>query len=304
MNQNFVPASGGTEILKAGMIKHTNYNNYDFNLILSNPIISSIDYSKKNILWQHLNHTDESLLNMRNSDFILGIDAFIYVSHWQYEKFRYFYNTPLNKSYVIKNAIEPIEYVKRDSGEKIKLIYTSTPYRGLDILLKSFEILNRDDVELDIYSSTIIYGSDYDKIYSKHYVDLFEKAKTMKNVNYMGYATNQEIHKALQKAHIFAYPSIFEETCCLAMVEAAAAGCRLLSTSLGALYETGSEYARLLMLDDKIEKKFAKALNEEVENYWSQSNQDLLKEQSDFYNKYYSWEKRSQEWNTLFDKLS
>lgn len=304
MNDTFIPASGGTEILKSGMIKYTDYNKYDFNLVLSNPVTSSIDYSKKNILWQHLNHTDESLKNMHNSDFTRGIDAFIYVSHWQYEKFRYFYNTPLDKSYVIKNAIEPIEYLKKEKAEKIKIIYTSTPYRGLDVLLKSFELLNRDDVELDIYSSTIIYGSDYDRIYSKYYVDLFEKAKSMKNVNYMGYATNKEIHSALQKAHIFAYPSIFEETCCLAMVEAAAAGCRLVSTSFGALYETGSEYARLLMLNDDIEKNFALALNEEINSYWDLAKQNLLKEQSDFYNKYYSWEKRSQEWNTLFDKLS
>jgi hypothetical protein len=30
----------------------------------------------------------------------------------------------------------------------------------------------------------------------------------------------------------------------------------------------------------------------------------MLKEQSDFYNKFYSWERRAKEWNELFEKLS
>ena len=118
---------------------------------------------------------------------------------------------------------------------------------------------------------------------------------------------NKEIHKALQEAHIFAYPSIFQETCCLAMVEAGAAGCRLISTSLGALYETGSEYAVLMPLKQtfpEMVKDYAKLLNDEIDSYWSTLNQEKLKEQSDFFNKYYSWELRSKEWNNLFDKIS
>lgn len=298
---------GGSEILKNGLYKHTDISSYnDINLILSTPSLSNVKFTKKNLLWQHLSYSDESLKMMHDKKFINLIDSFVYVSHWQYEKYRYIFQIPTKNSFIIKNAIDPIEFIEKPK-EKIKLIYTSTPFRGLDILLSSFELLNRDDVELDIYSSTKIYGKDYEKHYAGTWDHLFERAKSMKNVNYIGYASNDEIKKALQSAHIFAYPSTFEETCCLAMIEAGAAGCKMITTDLGALYETGSEYAKMIPIQSDMStliKNYRNVLNDEINDYWSKTNQNLIKEQSDFYNKYYSWEKRSKEWNLLFEKIN
>lgn len=302
------PPKGGTEILKDGLYKYTNISEYDnINLLLSTPNIDKVRYTKKNLIWQHLNYTDESLQPLLDQRFIKAIQASVYVSHWQYEKFRYVYQTPTETSYVIKNAIEPIEFIEKPKGEKIKLIYTSTPFRGLEVLLNSFEMLNRDDVELDVYSSTVVYGTGYQKHHAGLWDHLFDRAKSMKNVNYIGHVENKDLHKALQSAHIFSYPSIFEETCCLSMVEAGAAGCKLVTTDLGALFETGSEYATMIPIQSSIDllsKEYAKILNDEIDIYWSVSNQELIKEQSDFYNKYYDWDKRKHEWNSLFEKLS
>jgi glycosyltransferase involved in cell wall biosynthesis len=305
--QAFV-AKGGSEILKDSLYKYTDVEKYnDLNIILSTPDYAKIKFTKKNMLWQHLNYSDESLSELKNPAFVKAVDSFVYVSHWQLEKFRYIYQVPLHNATVIKNAITPIELIKKPKGEKLKLIYTSTPFRGLGVLLDAFEMLNRDDVELDIYSSTKVYGSGYEAHVGNMYDGLFDRAKQMKNVNYMGYATNEEVCKAVQSAHIFAYPSIFEETACLSMIEAGAAGCKLVTTNLGALYETGSEYATMIPIqatDGELVSLYSKVLNDEIDNYWNNSNQELLKEQSDFYNKFYSWDARKNEWNTLFDKLS
>lgn len=304
---NEVPM-GGSEILKNALYKYTDINKYDnINLILSTPSMSNIKFTKKNILWQHLSYSDESLGLMKNSMFLNSVQAFVYVSNWQYEKFRYVFNVPTKNSFIIKNAIEPIEFIKKSKDEKIKLIYTSTPFRGLDVLLSSFELLDRDDVELDIYSSTKIYGKDYEKHHAGIWDHIFEKAKSMKNVNYMGYASNNEIKKALQSAHIFAYPSTFEETCCLAMIEAGAAGCKMVTTNLGALYETGSEFATMIPSQSNLNDliiKYTKILNKEIDNYWSIKNQNMLKQQSDFYNNYYSWNNKSNDWNSLFEYIT
>lgn len=303
-----VPAKGGSEILKEKLYKYTNIEKLDnINLLLSTPDFGKIKFTKKNIIWQHLNYTDESLQNLKDPSFMKAIDAQVYVSNWQYEKFRYVYQIPTENSYVIKNAIDPIEFVKRSKGDKLKLIYTSTPFRGLDVLLDSFELLNRDDIELDVYSSTLVYGSGYARHVGDQYQDLFDRAKSMKNVNYMGYCTNEEIHKAVQKANIFAYPSTFEETCCLAMIEAGAAGCEMVTTNLGALFETGSEYAKMIPIQstkEQLVKNYSNALKDSIDNYWDKKNQDRLKEQSDFYNKYYDWNKRKDEWNILLEKVS
>lgn len=299
---------GGTEILKEGLYKHTDIVEYDdINLLLCNPDYSKIRFTKKNVLWQHLNYLDESLAPMRDATFMKSIQASVYVSNWQIEKFRYLFQIPLENSYVIKNAIEPIEFIEKPKDGKLKLIYTSTPFRGLSILLDVFEKLNRDDIELDVYSSTIVYGTGYQQHHAGLWDDLFERAKAMKGVNYMGYAENKDIHKALQQAHIFAYPSIFEETCCLSMVEAGAAGCDMVTTNLGALYETGSEYAKMIPIKSNeidLINTYAAALNETIDNYWDKSNQDRLKEQSNFYNKYYNWELRAKQWNRFFEEVA
>lgn len=307
--KEFMPPRGGTEILMDGLYKYTNIKQHDdINLVLSNPYFKNIRYTKKNLLWQHLSYSDESLVPGYNDPtFMNAINSFVYVSNWQHEKYRWIYKIPLENSYIIKNAIEPIEFKQKPKNGKLKLIYTSAPFRGLDMLLPAFEMLNRDDVELDVYSSAKMYGTGYEEhtngIYEKH----FEVARNMKNVNYMGYATNDVIIKALQESHIFAYPSTFEETCCLAMVEAGAAGCRMVTTNLGALYETGSEYARMMPMQltpDIFIPAYAKMLNDEIDNYWSMTTQNKLQEQSDFYNYFYSWEKRAVEWNQLFEKIS
>jgi glycosyltransferase involved in cell wall biosynthesis len=302
------PAKGGTEILKEGLYKHTDIEQYDdINLLLCTPDYGKIRFTKKNVLWQHLSYSDESLAPMKDQSFMKSIQASVYVSNWQIEKFRYLFQIPVENSYVIKNAIEPIEFIEKPKGGKLKLIYTSTPFRGLNVLLDTFELLNRDDIELDVYSSTAVYGTGYQNHHAGIWDDLFDRAKNMKGVNYMGYAPNEDIHKAVQQAHIFAYPSIFEETCCLAMVEAGAAGCDLVTTNLGALYETGSEYAKMIPIkatEQDLVNTYAKALNEAIDGYWDKSNQKQLKEQSDFYNKFYSWERRAKEWNRFFEEVT
>lgn len=299
------PPMGGTEILRQGLSKYTSIDNRDINLILCNTDYSKIRFNKKNILWQHNNYSDDSVIGMKDQSYMKAIDATIYVSHWQYEKFRYLFRVPTYNAHVIKNCIEPIEFIERSKSEKIKLIYTSTPFRGLNILLDSFEKINRDDVELDIYSSSLVYGSGYQAHTAGQFDELLNRAANTKNVNYHGYAKNDEIKQALSYANIFAYPSTFEETACLAMIEAGAAGCKMVTTDLGALYETGSEWATMIPIEAQhidLVEKYSIALNHTIDSYWAEY--DYLKKQSDFYNEFYSWERRAVQWEQLFDSLS
>jgi glycosyltransferase involved in cell wall biosynthesis len=299
---------GGTELMLSGLKDNTTYNAFDnLNIILSTPDINKIRYTKKNILWQHLSYLDESLLAMKDHSFMGSLDAQVYISHWQYEKFRYLFQIPTHNAYIIKNAIKPIEYIKRSKDEKIKLIYASMPFRGLDVLLDAFELLDRDDVELEVYSSTKLYGSGFANYVGAQYDWLFAKAKNMKNVKYVGLASNEEVRKAMQSANILAYPSTFEETSCLVMIEAGAAGCDMLVTDVGALYETGAEFASFIPIRsnrDLLVKEYSKALGEKIDSYWSKENQNKLSIQSGYYNNYYSWDKRSKEWDILFNNLS
>lgn len=297
--QDYVAPQGGSDIMLDGLRKHVEIPE-DVNIIMSVCDEKMIKSGMKNVVWQHLSYDQEFTQGLQDKYFLRQVDTFVYISHWQHEKFRYMHRIPLHNSVVIKNAIEPIEFIERPKGEKKKLIYTSAPFRGLDILLDSFELLNRDDIELDVYSSTIMYGSDYAEYTGNQYEHIFNRARSLKGINYKGYASNDEVKKALQSSDIFAYPSTFEETCCLAMVEAGAAGCQMVTTNIGALAETGSEFATLVPIQasrEEIVSSYAQALNDAIDN---PKSLDSLKLQSDFYNTNYSWDSRKNDWEKLF----
>jgi glycosyltransferase involved in cell wall biosynthesis len=298
MTERLMP-KGGSDIMLDGLKRHVNLDG--INIIQSVCNENLIDLDKKNILWQHLPADQPYVQGIRDKYFQRQLDATVMVSHWQHEKYRFMHKIPLNNVVVIKNAIEPIGFIPR-SNDRVKIVYASAPYRGLDVMLSAFEYLNRDDVELDIYSSTVIYGSDYVDYEGDKYEPMFQKARDLKNVNYKGYAPHDELIKALQQADILAYPCIFEETSCLTAIEGLAAGCKVITTNIGALPETGSEFSTLVPIQGsyaEIAISFAKSLNTLIDNAKTFDG----RYQSDFYNSMYGWENRSKEWNSLINTL-
>ena len=300
---------GGTEILKEQLIAQLEPGSIDgINLIGSICHPSLVEKDKTNILWQHLSYDQPNVQYMKDRKFVDSIDYFIYVSSWQYNKFREHFNIPEYKSFVIKNATHPFEVIPKPSltlpvipQNKIKLLYTSTPWRGLAVLVKSIDILNktRDDFEVDIYSSTKIYGSQFEENEKGKFDELFNKCKNTPNVNYHGYASNEEIRKALLTTHIYSYPSIFAETSCLAIIEAMSAGCHVVTTNYGALPETCGEFATMIEFDSSgqnLIERYADTLNSVIDNYKNGLYKEDLEMQTKYYNKYYSWEIRIREW--------
>jgi glycosyltransferase involved in cell wall biosynthesis len=274
---------------------------------------SLVEKDKTNILWQHLSYDQPNVQYMKDRKFVDSIDYFVYVSAWQYNKFREYFKIPEYKSFVIKNATQPFEIIPKPSlalpvipQNKIKLLYTSTPWRGLAVLIKAIDILNktRDDFEVDIYSSTKIYGSQFEENEKGKFDVLFDKCKNTKNVNYLGYANNDEIRKALTTSHIYTYPSIFEETSCLAIIEAMSAGCHVVTTNYGALPETCGEFATMIEFDSSgqnLIERYADTLNSVIDNYKNDLYKDDLEMQTKYYNKYYSWNTRITEWNNFLN---
>lgn len=296
-----VPPRGGADLMIEGLKNHLHIPE-GINIINSVCDERLVDLDKTNILWQHIPADQQLVAEIRNKHFVRMIDAFVYVSHWQHEKFRYIHQIPLENSVVIKNAIDPIPFVKKATGGKIKLIHTSVPYRGLDVLLDAIRLIDRDDIELDVYSSTIIYGSDYAKFEGGKFEPILNKARKTNGVNLIGYAPNEEVREALQQAHIFAYPCIFEETACLSMIEAGAAGCKMVTTNIGGLPETGSEFARFVPIQathEDLVASYASILNQTIDFCKNGFCGD--ERQSDFYNTFYSWEKRIADWERLFN---
>jgi len=228
--------------------------------------------------------------NLGSKDYIDKLDWIVYNSNWNREQHTKYFNVPKNKTLVIKNAIEKIDFEEKPKN-KISLIYHTTPWRGLNILLKVFKSLNLENVELNVCSSTIIYGEKFNALLGKTYEDLFNECKNTKNVNYFGFLKNEKIIEKLKKMHIFAHPSIWPETSCIAAIESMAAGCEVVTTSLGALNETCSPFGKIINFEKNpkdLETKYSRALLGSIKNFWSEETQKKLKLQRETINDTYS----------------
>jgi glycosyltransferase involved in cell wall biosynthesis len=109
----------------------------------------------------------------------------------------------------------------------------------------------------------------------------------------------------MQYTHIFAYPSVWEETFCISAIESMAAGNMAVVTNFGALFETCAEFAHYVNYDKDFKtlaRKFAVALDFIADNLHEDKMQERLQMQMKFYREYYNWDLRAGEWVSLLDQ--
>ena len=303
---SFKDSFGGSENQFRLLLKHLPDESFkDINLILNSTNYDLLEKDKINVLWMHHFVNQKEAKNLASKDFVNKLNWIVYNSNWNLDQHTKYFQVPKNKSVVIRNAIEKINFVEKPS-DKINLIYHTTPWRGLKILLKVFKNLNLENVELNVFSSTIIYGKKFDEVLGKNYEGLFNECKNTKNVNYFGFLKNEEIIQQLKKMHIFAHPSIWPETSCIAAIEAMAAGCEVVTTDLGALSETCAPFGKIINFEkepEDLEIKYNEVLLNSIKNFWSDKTQKKLKLQRETINATYSWNKRSVEWKNFFNEI-
>jgi len=228
-------SQGGTEMMRSRLVKNIDKTLLEkYAIHLSRPREFHDDV--KNILWCHDLALDPENKILKNNGWE-KFDHFVFVSYWQRDQYILIYGIPYSKCTVIQNAIE-LEYspvVKQT--DQIRLIYHTTPHRGLELVYPIVDALSKqyDNIHLDVYSSFSIYGW---KQRDKPFKELFDKIKNHSHMTYHGSVNNNDILKALSKSHIFLFPSIWQETSCIAMIEAIRSGVLVIHPSYGALQET------------------------------------------------------------------
>lgn len=312
---NFGDAKGGTELQVSQLLKNVDNDLLSkFDIIVSYPPQDFIKGEKPSILWLHDLADDPYFNILSNVDYQQQFDIFLFVSHWQKSTFVNKFNLPLHKCLVIKNAIDPLmeNNSKFDNLDKIKLVYTSTPQRGLNILYEVFKELKNifpNRLELNVFSSFDLYGERH-KVRNQPFENLFEKLQNDKDVNYFGSVEHDVLVENLKDQHIWCLPSIWPETSCISLMEAMSAKCIAIHSDLAALPETSANFSAMYPYDERINEhafSFYEALSTTIQMLIDNPKniKDHLSLQKLYFDIYYNWSLRAKEWNILLTtKLS
>jgi len=294
---------GGTELQYNLLCKYVDSELLNkFQITTSVPEKHELSKTKINILWVQNSYDQPNLVPwFQDKSNHHKYDWYVFNSHWCAEKYRMVFQVPSEKCVVIKNAIDKFPTFIKDykKGDPINLVFTSTPWRGLSVLLGAMQLVKNPLIKCHVYSSTKIYGSEFEKKTDDLYKPLFEQAEKLPNVVYKGYATNAEILHNMKDYHIFAYPNIWEETSCIAAIEALAFGLHPIVTNYGALYETCSEWPTYVQYNRNyktLAASFAYAIDGIADQLHTDGMKELQKSQMAFYKKFYNWENRKHEW--------
>ena len=298
-------SQGGTELMLAGLKKYADPKLLNqFNIICSR--VRHVDPKKKNILWLHDLWQDPEASHLRDARNLGKFDKLVFVSNYQQSTYNIGLGVPYSAGVVMQNAIESFPYhEKPDPEDTINLIYHTTPHRGLELLVPVFvEIAEQlPNIHLDVFSSFKAYGwEDRDKPYQ----ELFDICRNHPQITYHGFQPNDVVREALKKSHIFAYPSIWTETSCIAVIEAMAAGCDVICPTLGALPETAANFAYLYPYTENVNDHavlFANILYDKIVSYSSKELRSRRVQQAMYFNAIYNWQYRADQWNNLLTYL-
>ena len=300
INQN---PRGGTELQFEYLRKHVDSQLLNkFQICTSVPESIPLSKDKINILWQKNSYDQPNLApwfkDKSNHD---KYDWYVFNSNWNFEKFRMMFDIPLNKSLVIKNGIGDIEPIATTykKGDPIKIIHHCTPWRGLSVLLGAMQLVKNPLITLDVYSSTEVYGKRFYEQTDDQYKELYEQARQLPNVNYIGYKPNEYIKEHLKDYRLFVYPSVWEETFCISLLEAMAAGLYCVTTNFGALFETGAEFPMYIPYSNdyhSLARRFAEGIEVAAKSLEVDGINDHLKVQRDYVNRFYNWNVKGISW--------
>lgn len=282
------------------------------------PILQFLSDCNVVVQWQQHAFDQPAVAELTDPSFQNDWDAFVFVSEWQRQTFKSQFGIEEKRSHVIRNAIgnpfekifSNLDYLRAMKRASCCLAYTSTPFRGLALLVDWFAELRKDfpSITLDVFSSMTVYfqTSEYPEDET-----LYDRCRNSPGIRYVGSLGQYELARRLSRSSILAYPNVFHETSCIAAYEALAAGLGVVTTNLGALPETCYPYAKLADHgngSDEIpvlKSNWLRLAGEEIEEWSSSFDAWSAKrfEQAVAVSSQSSWSQRAIEWELYLQRL-
>jgi glycosyltransferase involved in cell wall biosynthesis len=278
------------------------------NMPAAAPNFRRLSPHSKIVLWNHHAPDQPAVESMMYAQIVRSLDCVVYVSEWQRKQTQAKFNTPV-RSEVIGNGLTPsFESQFGDRQEflatkELRAAYTSTPFRGLDILLEAHSRLTTP-IDLDVFSSMRVYGGD-----DGPYQALYQRAQSSPHVHYHGAVSQAQLVTALRRVSFLTYPCTFAETFCIAALEAMAVGATVVTTDMGALSSTTMGYGELMPAEDASPApsaaRFAVFLEERIARAQHSREQwaERMLEQITVVNRECTWRRRAVEWQALLAQV-
>jgi UDP-glucose:(glucosyl)LPS alpha-1,2-glucosyltransferase len=299
-------SKGGTEILGRKLEGLIDPKLMDEFQIFPSRVRAELDPGKLRIFWAHDMPDDPESAHLADGGWA-KYHRLVFVSHWQMQAYIAKFSIPWSRCQVIQNAIDPLTPNPNKNSETIRLVYHSTPHRGLNILAPVFDKLceMHQDIHLDVFSSFKLYGwEDSDKSFKP----LFDMLGKNPQITNHGAVSNEEVRAALSNAHIFAYPSTWQETSCLCLMEAMSAGLMCVHPSYGALPETAANWTMQYQWDEDPHRHagiFYQSLDTAIRFMREKQERTIgqLASQRSYANVFYSWDLRKMQWEGFLTSL-
>lgn len=289
----------------------------------------------KLLLWtQHA--IDQGAIDpLRDPQECQSYEYVIFVSEWQRRTYLESLKLHPQQTQIFRNCIAPPfqnlfpAEISPYKTQPPVLAYTSTPFRGLELLLNIFPALRQalPDLTLKVFSSLQVYQlSDQ----ADPYQWLYDQCRQTPGVEYIGSLPQAQLAQELRSTTLLIYPNHFAETSCISVLEAMASGCLVVTSDLGALPETTEGFGKLISLNDdwsayqqdfvqqtlnllgKLPNSLQKSLqdsSQENSQAHKSGNQSLnksseyLRWQVNYVNKYYNWQQRALEWSAWLQRI-
>lgn len=300
------------------LVRHSKKTDYDIFISFRDlPAFLFPIRAKKRIWWGHDDFSNvwDYKAFLRISGFLANriVDHFFVVSSWLAEICKDKLGIKREKIYITRNGVYLPYFTQTfESPRDCRLVYTSIPERGLDILLKIFSIIKKEipDASLHVYSGKAL-GWRNKKEHDE--LDSFYNGINQDGIFLRSPLNHKDLAKELEMSSLFLYPShpvknlgFYAETSCIAALEAQAAGCPVIASNSGALNESILNGKTGILINGNPD-------SEEFQNKFARETISLLKDKKriaqfrnnciELIKNNYSWDLIAKEWTFKFKEM-
>jgi len=249
MSIGWVQQKNGSMFPK-GFFDYVRSTPHDVLVVMRLPGILQWEFkSKVNLLWQHDLATKTGPSNFHMTCW--NIDRILLPSAFMKAQYQEVHSGPDALYHLTRNGIDlkMIDSVPDQERDRFKIMFTSRPERGLDIMLREVfpRILKREP-------KATLYISRYDDVAT---LPLYQECARMAQqfgdrVVNLGNLGKADLYGHYKQARVYAYSSVFEEISCISYAEFSACGGVFVGPWKAALPETAGGTGILIRDDGSI----------------------------------------------------